>query len=89
MTDNKSMKIWSILPEFLEAMNEHFRKDDVRWGDTWLKRTRAGQEERTFVNTKNRFDKYFNAGQPIDWLAIIGDAMICWYRERHPEIWKE
>jgi hypothetical protein len=84
-----NMKIWEILPEFVESMKEHFRADDVRWGDTWLKRTRKGQEERIIGNFRDKFDKYLNAGQPIDWLAIVGDAMICWYRERHPEIWPE
>ena len=83
------MKIWEILPEVMKAMEEQFHADDVRWGDTWLKRTRKGQEERTIRNFNDKFDKYINAGQPINWLAIAGGAMICSYRERHPEIWKE
>lgn len=83
------MKIWEILPEVIKAMETHFRVDDVEWGDTWLKRTRRGQEERTINNMQNKFDKYLNANQPIDWLAIMGDAAICWFREQHPEIWPE
>jgi hypothetical protein len=83
------MKIWDILPEVIKAMEQQFSNDDKRWGDTWLQRTRKGQEERTIFNFNNKFDKYKNAGTPINWLAIAGDALICWYREQHPEIWKE
>ena len=83
------MKTWDFLPEFMQALEEQLKKDDIRWGDTWLKRTRAGQEERTWENYKNKFDQYFNAGVPIPWIKIIGDAYIAWIRENHPEIWNE
>lgn len=86
--DNKINKIWECVPEFSKALAEHLEnKDDPRWGDTWLKRTREGQEQRTINNFRDKFDKYLNGSQPIDWLAIAGDALICWYREQHPEIW--
>lgn len=82
------MKIWDFIPEFAKALVKHLKeKDDPRWGDTWLKRTRRGQEERTIANFNNKFDKYLNGSQSIDWLAIAGDALICWIREQHPEIW--
>ena len=83
------MKTWHFLPEFVEALAKHLQEDDARWGDTWLKRPRKGQEERTIENFRNKFDKYLHAGQPIDWLAVAGDALICWIRERHPEHWAE
>ena len=83
------MKIWDFLPEFITALTKQLQNDDVRWGDTWLKRTRSGQEERTINNFRDKFDKYLNGGQPINWLAIAGDALICWVREQHPEIWSE
>ena len=84
------MKIWDFLSDFGTALEKHLQeKDDPRWGDTWLKRTRKGQEERTINNYRDKFDKFLNANQPIDWLAIAGDAYICWMREQHPEIWKE
>jgi hypothetical protein len=83
------IKNFEILPEVMDALKKHLEKDDVVWGDTWLKRTRAGQEERTIHNFQDKFDKYTNGSQPIDWLAIMGDAAICWFREKHPEIWKE
>lgn len=82
------MKVWDFMQEFTKALTEHLEKnDDPRWGDTWLKRTRLGQEMRTIQNFRDKFDKYENGGQPIDWLSIAGDAMICWIREQHPEIW--
>lgn len=83
------MKIWDFLDEFIFALTQKLANDERRWGDTWLKRTRKGQEERTINNFNDKFDKYLNGGQPIDWLAIAGDALICWIREQHPEIWKE
>lgn len=83
------MKVWDILPEFVEALEEQLKKDDTRWGDTWIHRTRKGQEERTQVAFMNYFDQYNIAGIPVPWLKIIGNALICWYREQHPEIWKE
>lgn len=83
------MKTWDFLQEFTEAFKEKLNNDDKRWGDTWLKRTRKGQEERTINSFNDKFDKYLNGGQPIDWLSIIGDAYIAWVRENHPEIWKE
>jgi hypothetical protein len=83
------MKIYDFLSEFEEALKEHLDRDEKKWGTTWLKRTRKGQEERTIMSFNDKFDKYLNGGVPIDWLAIVGDAMIAWIRENHPEIWKE
>jgi hypothetical protein len=83
------MKVWDFMKEFTNALEKQLADDDARWGDTWLKRTRQGQEERTITEFNNYFDKYLNAGVPIPWLKIIGNAMICWIREQHPEIWKE
>lgn len=84
------MKIWEEpLQELYDAMKRQLQSDDVRWGETWIKRTRKGQEERTILTFMNYFDQYRLAGVPIPWLKIIGNALICWYREQHPEIWKE
>jgi hypothetical protein len=84
-----NMKTFDFLPEFMEAIENKLKNDDLRWGDTWLHRTRKGQEERTIKSFNDKFDKYINGGQPIDWLGIIGDAFIAWVRENHPEIWTE
>lgn len=83
------MKTWNFLPDFTNALEEHLKGDEKRWGNTWFKRSRKGQEERTIKSFQDKFDKYLEVGQPIDWLAIAGDALICWIREQHPEIWKE
>jgi hypothetical protein len=83
------MKLWEVLPEFIKALEQQLRSDDERWGDTWIKRTREGQEERTIVTFNDYFDQYLNAGKPINWLAVAGNALICWYREQHPEMWKK
>jgi hypothetical protein len=83
------MKLWNLLPEFVNALTEQLKSDDARWGDTWLKRTRKGQEERTIATFNDYFDRYLNAGEPVNWLKVAGGAFICWYREQHPEIWKE
>lgn len=82
-------KLWEFLPELMDAMTATLKEAEKRWGDTWLKRTRNGQEERTIAATINRFDKYRYGGQPLDYLAIIGDMFICWLRTNHPEIWPE
>lgn len=82
-------KLWDFIPEFTKAFEEKLKQDDLRWGNTWLKRTRKGQEERTINNYRDKFDKYLNGGQPIPWLSIIGDAYIAWVRENHPELFPE
>lgn len=83
------MKTWDFLQEFAVALESHLINDDTKWGDTWLKRTKKGQDERMIMSTKDRFDRFENGGQPIDYLAIAGDAFINWIRENHPELWKE
>ena len=83
------MKTWDFLPEFVEAFTEKLKADDIRWGDTWLKRTRKGQDERSIKSTNDRFDKFLNGNAPMDNLSIIGDFFIDWIREKHPEIWPE
>jgi hypothetical protein len=38
-------KTWHFLPEFMKALEQQLKEDDLRWGDTWLLRTREGQTE--------------------------------------------
>jgi hypothetical protein len=83
------MKLWEYIPELEKAFVEQLKSDDARWGDTWLKRTRTGQEERTIKTFNDYFDQYEKGGVPIPWLKIIGNAFICWIRENHPEIWEK
>ena len=61
----------------------------MRWGNTWLSRKIEGQEERTAAKFNDYFDQYRERGTPVPWLKIAGNAMICWIRENHPELWKE
>ncbi len=83
------MKLWDFLPELTTELEKQLREDEERWGDTWLKRTRKGQTERTIKTFRDYFDQYEEAGVPVPWLKIIGNSLICWIRERHSEIWKE
>lgn len=83
------MKLVDFLPEFTEALKEQIEADEKRWGDTWLKRTRKGQEGRIENDYKDYFDRYYHANIPIPWLKVVGNAMIAWIRENHPEIWEE
>ena len=86
---NSEIKLTDFIPEFVEAFTKQLEEDEKRWGDTFLKRTREGQEDRTIFSFNNTFDKFKNGKRPIHWLAIIGNAFICWVREEHPEIWPE
>lgn len=83
------MKLWEILPEFIKALEEQLKSDDLVYGKTWLKRTRKGQELRTREKFRDYFDQFENAEVPVPWLKVAGNALICWYREQHPEIWPE
>jgi hypothetical protein len=76
-------KTWHFLPEFMKALEQQLKEDDLRWGDTWLLRTREGQTERNIVTFRDYFDKYEQVGTPINWLKIAGNALICWIRENH------
>ena len=77
------------MDEFVEALNKQLVEDEKRWGDTWLNRTRLGQEERTVMKFNDYFDQFFSKDIPVPWLKIAGNAMICWIREEHPELWEE
>jgi hypothetical protein len=83
-------KLWGKpLFEFVKALREQLKKDDARWGSTWIDRPRKGQEERTIKAIQGYFGEYIYNNEPIPWLKVAGNALICWYRENHPEIWKE
>ena len=82
------MKVYDFLPEFFKALKEQLKSDDLRWGDTWLRRGREGQEARTRATYNDYFDQFEATGKPINWLAVVGGALICWIREQHPELWK-
>jgi hypothetical protein len=83
------MNIWDFLPEFVIELENQLREDAKRWGDTWLKRTREGQELRTKETFRDYFDQFENSSIPVPWLKIAGGALICWVREKHPEFWEK
>lgn len=80
---------WNFVPEFAKALEEQLKSDEKRWGATWLKRQREGQEERTIKKFNDYFDQYEQVGAPLPWLKIAGNALICWLREERPELWEE
>lgn len=83
------MHVWDFLLEFCNALHDQLEADETRWGSTWLERTRKGQEVRTDVTFSKYFEEYYMNGTPVPWLKVAGNAMICWIRENHPELWKE
>jgi hypothetical protein len=80
--------VWDFIDEFTAALVEQLKSDEERWGNTWLARKPEGQEERTIAKFTDYFDQYRQTGKPLPWLKIVGIAMICWIREKHPELWK-
>lgn len=74
-------KLVEYIPEMALALTEHIKSDQIRWGDTWMTRSKDGQEERVFARYTDYFDQFRNAGTPIPWLKVIGEALICWVRE--------
>lgn len=81
--------VWEFMPEFAEALQAQLEKDEKRWGDTWLHRDVGGQNQRIFAHYRDYEDQWKNAGVPVNWLKVAGDAMIAWIRENHPEILQE
>lgn len=84
------MNAWEFVPEFAKELEKQLRDDGARWGDTWLKRTRKGQEARTRNTFNDYFDQFEQGGTPVPWLKIAGNALICWIRDTaKPELWEE
>jgi hypothetical protein len=81
--------VWEYLKEFSEALQKQLEEDEKRWGNTWLQRSPEGQEERTIAKFNDYFDQYREAGTPIPWLKITGNALICWIRDVHPELFSK
>jgi hypothetical protein len=83
------MRVRDFIPEFITALEKQLDEDELRWGDTWVQRTTEGQDERTIKKFNDYFDQYENVGTPLPYMKIIGNALICWMRLQHPEIWKK
>ncbi len=74
-------KLTDYLPEFMEALKKQLESDDLRWGDTWKKRPREGQEERMFKTLMDYKDRFENGGQPYPTMKAVGGFLINWVRE--------
>lgn len=74
------MTLLDFLPKFIEALKEQMESDQKRWGDTWKHRPVEGQEERAFARFRDYYDQFINAGIPIPWMKVVGEALICWVR---------
>ena len=70
------------LPEFVVALSVQLDDDAKRWGETWLHRSRAGQEDRCMEHINSYFDQFKGGGVPIPWLKIAGLSLIAWIREQ-------
>jgi len=79
--------VWHFLHEFCGELKLQLMADEKRWGDTWLHRQPEGQEDRFMDGMINRYDKFVYGDQPINWLQVAGDALICWIRDCNPELW--
>lgn len=79
------MKLIEFLDETFARVKTQLEADETRWGDTWKHRPREGQENRIFMRFVDYFDQYTNAGTPIPWVKVIGEAHIAMVRETHPE----
>jgi hypothetical protein len=78
-----------FLDEFIEVLKADLERGEKKWGDTWLHRTREGQEKRIRAYFNDHFDRFEYAGQPVRWESIAGDAFIGWIRDNHPELFPE
>jgi len=74
-----------FLVETTDIVEAQLIEDEKRWGDTWRYRPREGQEDRAFARFRDYYDQFKNAGIPIPWAKVIGEAHICITRENHPE----
>jgi len=83
-------RIVDFVDEFAVALRQQLEEDEKRWGDTWLRRPRKGQEARTMHPEmgcyKDYWDRFIHGSIPIPWLKVAGNALICWLREQHPEL---
>jgi hypothetical protein len=71
--------------EFSQKMIRQLMLDQKRWGNTWLERTRDGQEERIWERYEDYFVNFYLDGEDIPWLKIVGNAVIAQARIDHPE----
>lgn len=77
------MILLDYLGGFVESLKQQLSDDQKRWGDTWKSREREGQEHRIMARYQDYYDQFRNAGTPMPWLKIAGEAFIGWVRENY------
>lgn len=80
---NRTPKVRYYLAAFVKALRHQLVEDEKRWGDTWLKRSRTGQEERIISRINEYGEAFRTSGTPVPWLKIAGEALIGWIRETY------
>jgi hypothetical protein len=81
-----AIHVWDFTPELCSALEAQLKDDEQRWGKTWLQRTRNGQSVRFMHEIAVYAFDWLEHREPMPWLKIIGNAMIAWIRETHPEL---
>ena len=83
------MHVYDFLPEFIDVLKAQLVEDEKRWGDTWLQRTHAGQDDRLAKSLRDYCDEFQYDDVPLPLLKIAGNALINWIRNTHPEFWEK
>lgn len=86
----QAIETGSVITEddFITHVQEQLKNDEARWGDTWKKRTIEGQLERTYFDFNNYKDKDKNGNEPLPWLKVAGNVIICLTRLDNPDYQK-
>jgi len=75
------------LPEYFSEFSHELEcqiiEDNKRWGDTWIKRGKEGQEDRFFDYVSQKLYEFEVENKPFPWLKVAGEAMIGYVREKY------
>jgi hypothetical protein len=70
-------------------VKQQLELDEMRYGDTWRRRSKKGQEWRIFKRYIVYFGRFFLFREPVPWEKVIGNAHIAMVREDLPEhMWR-
>lgn len=79
--DKALVELIEYVAKFSDALRGQLEEDEKRWGDTWKRRSRKGQEDRIAERMETYIDQWRNAGTPMPWLKIAGLCLIAMLRE--------
>lgn len=85
MAEQQRNVLLDFLPDFMDALEEQLTEDFKKWGNTWMNRSKLGQEQRIEDDFTNYFDQFEFGGTPVPWLKVVGNAYIAWVREQHSD----